>query len=93
MKNKLDKWSVEIDKMDARAREVGVGSKLEFQKQIASLQAKRAEVKLNLESIRQAGDVAWKDLRGNVDTSWKILDKAIHTAMTDFKESSLPGEA
>lgn len=84
MKSKLDKWSSEIDKMDAKGREAGEETKAAFKEQIANLQAKRTEANLKIEGVRQAGEAAWKDMRTGVNTSWKTLRKAVRTAMANF---------
>jgi hypothetical protein len=90
MKNRLDKWSAEIDKMDAKARETGEGTKLAFQDQIARLRASRAEANQKIEAVSQAGETAWKELRTGVNTSWKTLRKAMRTAMANFKDPPPP---
>lgn len=91
MVNKLRKWSLEIDRMDAGAREVGAGTVHDFQKKVEDLQAKRKEVNLKIEGIRQSGEAGWKNIKADVDSSWKALDRAVHSAMATYKESSLPG--
>ncbi len=93
MGNKLRKWSAEIDKMEAKAREVGVGSLQDFQKQVVDLQCKRKEINHKLEDLRHVGEAKWRDMKTDVDSAWKILDKAVHSAMATFKESSLPEQS
>ena len=90
MKNKLDKWSAKIDKMEARAQEAGEGTKAALQDRIKQLQASRAEANRKIEAISQAGETAWKELRTGVNTTWKTLRKEVRAAMANVKESPPP---
>ena len=87
MKSKLDKWNGEIGKLETKINQAGAETREGLHVQIVGLQAKRAEVSTKLESLRHAGDDAWRDLRGGVETSWKSLEKAVHTATGNFKQS------
>jgi hypothetical protein len=93
MKNKLHRWSAEIDKMNASGLDVGFSARKDFEEQIANLQVQRKDISKKIEAVHQAAEATWKNLRTEVDSSWKILDKAVHTAMDTFKESGLPGNA
>jgi len=87
MKAKLDKWNGEIDKLETKINQTGAETREGLHVQIVGLQAKRTEVSTKLEGLRHAGDDAWRDLRVGVETSWKSLEKAVHTAAGNFKQS------
>ncbi len=85
MKTKLDKWNSKIDRLDTETREASSDKKVELSNRVASLQAKRSEVKEKIEAILHAGDDTWKELRSGVESSWRVLDEAAHSAIADFK--------
>ena len=87
MKSKLDKWNGEIEKLETKINQAGAETREGLHGQIVGLQAKRAEVSTRLEGLRHAGDDAWRDLRFGVESSWKSLEKAVHTATGNFKQS------
>jgi uncharacterized coiled-coil DUF342 family protein len=90
LKAKLDDWNAKIDKLEARAQQASVDSKAELQKQIANVKARRDEVVAKIDSLRQAGDGAWKDLKGGVKSSWRALDKAFRSAASNFSKAKAP---
>jgi len=87
LKARLDKWNKQIDVLEAKAREIGAGSKAEVQKHIDNVKSTRSELEENIENLRKASDNAWKDLKKGVKTSWKTLDKAVRAAAADLRQS------
>jgi chromosome segregation ATPase len=81
----LNKWNAEIDELEEKARRVGAEAKAEFRSQIAIVRAKRSELEGNIAKLRQAGDSAWKDLKEGIESSRKALDKAFHSAASNFR--------
>jgi uncharacterized coiled-coil DUF342 family protein len=85
MKAKLDMWNAKIEKIEAATRQAGMDSKKEYQDRIQDLQTKRAGVEQKIQDLLKAGDGAWKDLKAGVKSSLKALDKATHSAASNFK--------
>ncbi len=90
MKAKLDRWNGKIDKLEKKAGQLGTDAKAGLQNQIDGLKTKQTEVKDKIDGLRSAGEDAWKDLRAGVDSSWKALSKAGHSAIASFKQPDLP---
>ena len=63
MHAKLDEWNAEIDKLKAKADKAEAESRLEYQKEIETLQKRRKEAEEKLGEVRQAGEGAWEDLK------------------------------
>lgn len=93
MKTKLDKWNTEIGALEAKARQVGIESKAGLQNQVDVVQAKYAEVTARVENLRRASEDTWKDLRGDVEGSWKALEKAGHSVIANFRRSTVAEES
>jgi predicted nucleic acid-binding Zn-ribbon protein len=87
MKARLDRWNGRIDKLEKKAGRLGTEARAEVQNQIDGLKAKQTEVKEKIDGLRHAGEGAWKDLKTGVDSSWKALAEAGHSAIASFKQS------
>jgi predicted nuclease with TOPRIM domain len=84
MKAKLDEWNAEIDKLEARSRQVEADAKKVYQKQIESIKEKRRETRENFDKMRQAGEGAWQDLKAGVENAAASLGEAIRSAQSRF---------
>ena len=87
LKAKIDEWNAEIDKLAAKAEQVDADSKIEYQKQIDGLQAKRDELERKISDIREAGEGAWEDMKAGVESAWEALDEAFKSMSERFKSS------
>lgn len=86
MKSKLDKWSAEIDTLEAKSRQLSTSAQTRLKDQIAKLEAKRAEVGTKIESVRTASDEVWRDLRQGIENSGKELIHGVRLALADLKQ-------
>ncbi len=82
---KMDEWSVEIDKLTAKAGEVSAEVKAEFHEQIEFLQAKQATARQKIEELQHAGEGAWTDLKSGIELAWTAMGEAIDSARSRFK--------
>lgn len=82
---KIDEWNADIDKLSAKADQVEADSRLEFEKQIEALKAKREEFKLKLGELSQTSEDAWDDLKSGMDLAWDALNEALRSATARFK--------
>lgn len=87
LKAKIDDWNAEISSLEARAHQVGANSKAEVQRQLDNAKARRDDVVAKVEGLRQAGDDAWKELKGGVKGSLKELDRAVRAASSKFSRT------
>ncbi|HUX21560.1 MAG TPA: hypothetical protein VMW69_09995 [Spirochaetia bacterium] len=84
LKAKIDGWNGKIDELEARARKAGADTKAEFRNRIGSAKEKRDEIIGKIDAVQQAGEGAWKELKGGVKRSWRELDKAVRSAAANF---------
>lgn len=85
LKSKLDQWNAEIDEIEAKADQTEAESKIEYEKQLEDLRAKRKNVEDKIVELQQAGDGAWEDLKAGVEIAWDSLGNAIKSAASRFK--------
>lgn len=85
MHSKLDRWSTEIDALDARADKIKAEARVEYHKQLESLRSKRDEARKHLEALQQAGEGAWSDMRAGIEMAWDAIGEALESARSRFK--------
>ncbi|MDZ7700384.1 MAG: coiled coil domain-containing protein [Deltaproteobacteria bacterium] len=85
LKAKMDEWNAEIDKIEAKADQADAESKIEYEKQLEDLRAKRKDVEDKMAELQQAGDGAWEDLKAGMDNAWDSLGNALKSATSRFK--------
>ena len=91
MKAKLDEWNAEIDRIQARINQADAEAKIEYNKQLDDLRAKRKEAEDRLEEIQQAGESSWNDLKQGLENSWEILKKSVDRAKSEFSRGYKEG--
>jgi predicted nucleic acid-binding Zn-ribbon protein len=82
---KIDEWNAEIDKLKAKADKAGAESRLDYQKEIETLQQRRKEFEERLTKVRHAGESAWQDLRSGAQNAWDAMEDALRSARSKFK--------
>jgi meso-butanediol dehydrogenase/(S,S)-butanediol dehydrogenase/diacetyl reductase len=91
LKAPLDKWNADIDKLAAKAAQEKKKAKVEYQKQLDDLLAKRDDVRDKLSAMQQAGEGAWEDLKEGLDNSWEILKMSFDKAKSEFEKEYKKG--
>lgn len=81
----LDEWDAEIKKLKARAEREEADAKLEIGKQIETLRRRRDRVGDKLAEVKAAGDDAWEDLKGGLESATAALSSALKSATARFK--------
>lgn len=85
LKEQLDKWNTELDKLEAKADRTRTEGKLEYEKQMADLKERRKDLEDKIDEIQQAGEGAWEDLKAGVEIAWDALGDAIKSATSKFQ--------
>lgn len=85
LKAKIDEWNAEIDRLQSRADQIRSDSRTEYQNQVDALREKRNELEQRVETLRQAGEGAWKELRSGSDRARRAMDKAVRSAAARFR--------
>lgn len=80
MHSLLDKGNAEIDALAARMEHAEAGARDAYQKQIATLRTRQDEARARLESLRNAGEGAWQDMKAGVELAWDAIGEAIESA-------------
>ena len=88
MKAKFDdlnyKWSLERNKLEAKAQHAKVEVKKKFEEKLKTLHEQREKMNQRLDQIDNASEEAWKDIKEGADSGWKSLNEAIKRARSHF---------
>jgi chromosome segregation ATPase len=84
VKSKLDKWNVEINKYQAKAAKAKAVAQVQLNKEVEEIKAKRKLLEEKIADMQRAGDMAWEDIKGGVESAWKSLGDSIQTAKSRF---------
>ena|SRR5579859_4627865 len=85
LKEKLDQWNVEIDKLQTKADMAKAGARMRYRKEVEKLRKKSGELGGKLGVLRQTGKTAWQDLRAGLEVARKSLGESVKTAKSRFK--------
>jgi seryl-tRNA synthetase len=87
--NKLDaqlrEWSAKIDQLKARSNRVKSDLKLEYDKQLQMLHAKRESAQKKLQELKGLGGQASDEIKLGVKRIWDDLRTTLENTMSKFK--------
>jgi DNA-binding transcriptional MerR regulator len=84
MKTKIDRWKVEIDKLQAKADRAKTDAQIQYRHQMQELMAKRHDLEEKMMELQKAKVAAWQDMKAGVDTARHALGKSIKAAKSRF---------
>jgi uncharacterized protein YhaN len=85
LKEKIDLWNADLDKLQARADQASAEARVKYQQQIEDLHAKRGELEVKMAQLRGAGEGAWDDVRTGMEIAWSSMSEALSSALQRFK--------
>ena len=85
MKRRLDKWSAEMDVLEAKAHKTQEDAKVKYQEQLIALRAKRQEGEEKLEAIKSATEDSWEQLKAETENVWEAFKDSVHAFKAHFK--------
>jgi len=88
LKNQLDEWNLEIDRLEQTANVVKYEAETEARDRIARLRGKRDEFESKLKEVRAAGEDAWEILKDGVERAQTELKQAFDDAKTHVTDRS-----
>ena len=73
---RLRQLGTKLDKLAAKAAEVGADAKVDYHKQLDHIKDKHAVVHSKLNAYRAASGQKWDNFKGGVETAWHDLENA-----------------
>ncbi len=84
IKAKIDELDAKIDQMEAKVRSTTADMKLKYEDQIAEIRGKRDNARQKLQSVKEAGGGAWKEMKEGMDKAVDALKEAYERAKKHF---------
>ncbi len=84
MKAKVDEWTADIEKMQAKAKGAQADARIAYEKQLDEMLRMRDEAQVKMKEAQNASDDAWNDMRTGFQAAWDGISKSFHDAMKRF---------
>lgn len=84
MEARLSALGAELDKLKARANEVGAGAREQYEERMAALRSQMANAQEHLRELQQSSGEAWDSLKSGFEKAWNDLQQAVAQARERF---------
>ncbi len=84
MDAQLKAWDAEIKTLKAKALNAKADAKIEYEKQSATLEAKRTEASRKLQEIKASSADAWDSLKDGAEKAFDDMRGAVKSALAKF---------
>jgi len=88
LEEKLREWSVEIDKLKAKAEGSEAKIKEEYHKGIEDLRARSEDIKKRIQMLKESGEETWEELKSGAEKAWQEMKTAIEKATSKIKQKT-----
>lgn len=85
MQAELDQCRARIDMMRAQAAEAGADARIEYERQLDSLEERRRQMEAKLDELGSASGAAFEDMKKGFASAFKDLGQAVEDAAARFK--------
>ena len=86
------RWSAEREKLEAKARQASAEARLKFDKEWASLDRQRQQMREKIIDLEVSAENAWEDFRDEAGDAWKDVregtEKAWGALSDGFKKAA-----
>jgi TolA-binding protein len=84
LENRLKELDAQIAKLREKGRDLKDDAKVNFDRKMADLEAKRDAASAKLAEVGHSTAEAWKDVQKGAQSAWDELDKAVRDASHEF---------
>lgn len=85
MESEIKKWDAEVDKLNAKGKQMGADALAGYDTQVKALRADRDFAYTKLQELRTANESAWQQMQSGVDAAWISMKGALDKAASQFK--------
>lgn len=90
IETRLRQLGTKLDRLAAKATEIGADAKVDYCKQIDLIKDKHAVVRSRLDAFRAAKGQKWDNFKGGVETAWHELERAFQGLKHDPQQQDTP---
>ena len=80
VKQKLDQWNKDIDKMEDKIKEAGSDVKDDYNKKLTALKKKRDEAQEKFKEMQDTTESVWDDVKDGFENTWKAISNTFISA-------------
>lgn len=82
--SRIDLWNAEIEKAIAKLNDAEADTKIQYQKQLAEMRARRDEADAKMQELVAVSDGAWDDVKLGFDNAWDDIADSFNKAKSRF---------
>ena len=85
MESEIKKWDEEVDKLNAKGKQVSADLRVGYDTQLKAMRADRDLAYSKLQEVRTANESAWQHMQAGMDAAWNSMKNALDKAASQFK--------
>ena len=85
MESEIKKWDGEVDKLNAKGKQVSADLRVGYDTQLKAMRADRDLAYSKLQEMRTANESAWQQMQSGVDAAWTSMRNALSKASSQYK--------
>ena len=85
MESEIKKWDEEVDKLNAKGKQVSADLRVGYDTQLKAMRADRDLAFSKLQEVRTANESAWQHMQAGMDAAWNSMKSALDKAASQFK--------
>lgn len=85
LKNQLDEWDYEIDRLEARAKDVQQSVNEKVKIRVAELKEKSEELKVRFREVEHHTEEAAADVKDALEMAWNSLKMGVLAVRSEFE--------
>lgn len=86
LKDQLDEWDYEIDRLEARAKDVQHSVNEKVKASVADLKEKSEQLKTKFRDVEHATEEAAADVKDALEMAWNSLKMGVLAVRSEFEE-------
>jgi len=85
LESQLKEWDTRLDELKAKARDAGSELRVDYEKQLETLAAKRDALQIKALELRKRTEDAWEDMKSGTEKAWDDMRDALNRIASRFK--------
>lgn len=86
LKNQLDEWDYELDRLEVRAKDVQQSVSEKVKANVAELKEKSEQLKVRFREVEHATEEAAADVKDALEMAWNSLKMGVLAVRSEFEE-------
>ncbi len=86
LKNQLDEWDYEIDRLEARAKDVQQSVNEKVKESVADLKVKSEQLKGRFLEVEHATEEAAADVKDALEMAWNSIKMGVLAVRSEFED-------